>query len=273
MSARPMPAVSPAGAAVDELTHRLPAVDLETVLARAELQQRIDTKFVVFPAVLDQLTGLGIDLAVLDIAGRRRFGYSSSYLDTPDLRTFRDHVQGRRRRYKVRVRTYTDSGQRHLELKLAGFRGTTDKLRWQLPTGHQAHDAIDAIDAIDAQALRPVEEALAERGLLVPQGLRPSLTTAYTRTTLVGMDRPVRLTVDTDLRAHGEGRGVEALRDRVLLEVKSASPHEEIVTRLSRLGIRPARISKYGIGLGLTRPGLPVQPWAEAIRDHFNAAA
>lgn len=260
---------SAAGQAVARLTHRLPGIDLETVLACAELQQRIDTKFVVFPAVLDRLTGFGTEFSALDIGGRRRFGYSSRYLDTAQLTTLRDHVQGRRHRYKVRVRTYTDaenSGQRYLELKLAGFRGCTEKLRWPLLPSADG-------DPVPEPAVEALKAVLVERGLDVPQELTPSLTIDYTRATLVGLDRPVRVTVDTDLAWRGAGRRVEALHDRVLLEVKSPHARDPIVRRLAEVGIRPARISKYGIGMGLTRPGLPVQPWAEAIRDHVGSSA
>ena len=69
---------------------------------------------------------------VLEIDGRRVFGYRSTYFDTPDLRLFRDHVQRRRRRYKCRTREY-DSGVRMFEVKLKGARGRTVKYRMPRP--------------------------------------------------------------------------------------------------------------------------------------------
>ena len=97
-----------------------------------ELQDRVDAKYVLpvtaLPALLDRL-----DHRVLEIDGRRVFGYRSTYFDTPELRLFRDHVQQRRRRYKCRTREY-DTGLRMFEVKLKGPRGRTVKYRSEQDT-------------------------------------------------------------------------------------------------------------------------------------------
>jgi len=43
-----------------------------------------------------------------------------TYVDTPDLLTYRQHLQGRRRRYKVRTRAYLDSGGLHVRGQAQG---------------------------------------------------------------------------------------------------------------------------------------------------------
>lgn len=266
MSATSTQATSPASAAMDALTAATPAVDLATVLERAELQHRVDTKYLIFPALLTRLVERWQDepegaVDVLGIGGRRRFAYESRYLDTADLRTFREHLQGRRRRFKVRTRSYLDSGDSHLELKLAGAAGGTEKMRWPLPDG-----AVADLPSRVPEELAALRGELATRGYPAVGSLQPALTTTYSRATFVGRHRPFRLTVDTDLECSappGDAR-LRALHDRVLLEVKTPTPRDRVHRLLLGLGARPVAMSKYGVGLGLTR-GLSTHPWSQAV--------
>jgi hypothetical protein len=96
----------------------LPAVALAELQETAALQTRVDRKYVL---PLDALPGLlaalpdGTRRLVID--GRDAFGYESVYFDTPDLDAFRLAAGRRRRRYKVRTRTYCDTGGCWLEVK------------------------------------------------------------------------------------------------------------------------------------------------------------
>ena len=105
-------------------------IGLDELNALAELQTRVDRKYFVpadvFRRMIAELAG---ELRVLDIDGQRTFGYESVYFDTPDLSTYRAHVQRRRLRFKARTRTYTDSGLCMFEVKLTGARGETVKER------------------------------------------------------------------------------------------------------------------------------------------------
>jgi hypothetical protein len=78
----------------------LPAVSLAEVMGRAALQARVDRRYLVpvdrFAELVDRLPG---SWAALEIERRRGFAYESVYFDTPDLLTYRQHLQGRRRRY------------------------------------------------------------------------------------------------------------------------------------------------------------------------------
>lgn len=73
--------------------------------ARAELRQRVDSKYVVplegLESLLHELAG---SYAVLEIDRRRQFTYRTTYFDSPALTTYRAHVQQRRRRFKCRSR-------------------------------------------------------------------------------------------------------------------------------------------------------------------------
>jgi hypothetical protein len=114
---------SRASAVVAGAVARLPAASLAEVIEGAELQVRIDRKYLIpvdrFAELAARLPG---SWAALEIDRRRGFAYESVYFDTPDLLTYRHHLQRRRRRFKVRTRAYLDSGSCAFEVKLKGRR-------------------------------------------------------------------------------------------------------------------------------------------------------
>ncbi|NMD46344.1 MAG: VTC domain-containing protein, partial [Propionibacterium sp.] len=108
----------------------LPALSLPELLADAELLTRVDRKYLLrAPQASALLGGPDPRTRVLAIDGRRRFHYESVYFDTPGLLSYRQSAHGRRRRFKVRTRSYLDSGQAFLEVKVRGDREITVKDR------------------------------------------------------------------------------------------------------------------------------------------------
>jgi VTC domain len=98
---------------------RLEPLSLEQLDEQAALRRRVDTKYAVSAAVAQEVVEAGAaQYRALEIDGRRRFGYESVYFDTPDLRCFTDHVQGRRPRFKVRSRLYRDTGACFFDVKV-----------------------------------------------------------------------------------------------------------------------------------------------------------
>src|SRR5207244_5693047 len=86
-------------------------ISLDDLVESADLQVRMDRKYFVPAATFRLLIGeLGPEFKVLEIDGQRTFDYESVYFDTPELLTYRAHLKGRRRRFKVRTRTYLNSG-------------------------------------------------------------------------------------------------------------------------------------------------------------------
>jgi hypothetical protein len=159
------------------LVDSFPALGLAELDAAAALRDRVDTKYVIpvelFAALAERLRGTH---AVLEIDGRRAFGYRTTYFDTAELRAFRDHVQQRRRRYKCRAREYVDSGLCSFEVKLKGPRGRTVKRR-------MAYDR-DRRDELSEPALEFVRDCLERSYGRTPDGeLRAVLAMAYTRVT------------------------------------------------------------------------------------------
>lgn len=254
-----------AGAVRGSVTGLTP-VSLPDLVARAGLQSRVDTKFIVYPAVVDHLVStLATELQVLEIDGLRQFRYDSTYFDTEGRRTYRDHVQGRRRRFKARTRHYVDSDVCMFEVKLEGTAGSTEKLRTTHP--------VSLSGTLTPQARAHLDAVLEEAGIRPAVGLVPALRTAYRRTTLTHAERAVRLTVDAGL-TWSSGRGTaRALDDRVLLEVKTATERDPVLRALLRMGVRPVSVSKYCAGVALLHPEVPRHPWAAVLREHFAPAA
>jgi hypothetical protein len=239
-------------------------IGLAELMALAELQTRVDRKYFVPADVFSRLIAeLAADLRVLEIDGLRSFGYESVYFDTPQLSTYRAHLQRRRQRFKARTRTYTDSGLCMFEVKLAGTRGETIKQR----VPHPADDRAELTDEALAHLATTLCQAYHQN---VPAGLRPTLITRYRRTTFVSRTGEVRLTCDTGLvclDAHNEVRDTGT---HVLVESKSAGRSSAADRILRELGVHPARVSKYCVAVAALHPELPSNPWHQTLRRYFE---
>lgn len=121
--------MTPFGPSTAALAHLTP-IGLAELTERAALQTRFDRKYLLPLAEIPHLiAGLDRTDQVLEIDGRRSFRYESIYFDTADLISFRLTARRRRRRFKIRTRTYLDSGLCWLEVKTEGTRGGTVKQR------------------------------------------------------------------------------------------------------------------------------------------------
>jgi len=236
-------------------------ISLAQVLAEAGLQVRIDRKYLVpvdaFVALTDRLRHR---FAVLEIDGRRSFHYESVYFDSPDHRLYREHVQRRRRRYKVRTRAYLDSGECAFEVKLQGGRSETVKARMPYGLADRERLTPEALDFLSSQ-LRT------EYGVPAGVDLRPELTTAYRRTTLVDPASHARLTCDVDLLFHRGSRAVRGPAASVLVESKTAGRAGAADRVLRELGVRPIQVSKYCVAAALLNPYLRANPWHRTLRQ------
>jgi VTC domain-containing protein len=203
------------------------------------------------------------DFTSLEIDGRRLFGYESVYFDTPDLSAYRAHLQGRRKRYKLRTRTYLDSGGCMFEVKLKGPRASTVKMRMPHPPGGR----IELTQAALASAARFVA---ANYGLDLPAGLGPVLTTTNRRATFVSSSESARFTCDVDLLCRDLNAEVAAKETYVLVESKAGYSGSLVDRTLHDLGVRPVSISKYCIGVAVTHPEVASNPWHQTLRRYFH---
>jgi hypothetical protein len=256
--------VTPAERAVAAAAAMVEPIGLDELMGLAELQTRVDRKYFVPAGVFRRLIAeLADELRVLEIDGRRTFGYESVYFDTPHLTSYRAHLQRRRQRFKARTRTYTDSGLCMFEVKLAGARGETVKQR----VPHPAEDSAELTDGALTHLRTTLCQAYHQD---LPPGLRPTLATTYRRTTFVSRNGEARLTCDVGLVCRDGQHEVRDTGTHVLVETKSSGQGSAPDRILRELGVRPASVSKYCVGVAALHPELPSNPWHQTLRRYFE---
>ena len=246
--------------------NHLDAITLDELVAAAALQTRVDRKYILrsddAQAVLQQLDS---STRVLEIDGQRASAYESVYFDTPELLSYRMAATGRRRRFKLRTRSYVDTEESYLEMKTRGSRGTTVKDR--LP--YEMRDR----DSLTRDGREYADAALDGIGIPRPEDLYlvPTIVTRYRRATLYLPGSQSRTTIDTDLSWETDDGNVLRLPRSVIIETKSGQRTSEVDRLLWPHGHRPATISKFGTGLAAMRHDLPSNKWARVLRHHFAA--
>ncbi|MEU5256344.1 polyphosphate polymerase domain-containing protein [Streptomyces longwoodensis] len=240
---------------------------LAEVDAAAALQHRVDRKYLIPLAQARTLVRLLADRHhVLDLAGRRTTSYLSTYFDTEQLAAWHAHVQGRRRRWKVRTRLYAEDGLCRVEVKTKDGRGATVKHALQVPAA--------AYGALDGQAAAFVNEVLERSGIPVTTAeLAPAAEIRYARAALADLDCGTRVTLDGILTCHHGDRTAALDAAHALVETKGGTQLTTADRLLLRLGARPVPLSKYIVGQSLLTPGLPDNDIRRLARTHFTTEA
>jgi hypothetical protein len=232
----------------------LAPIGLDEVIALADLQTRHDRKYLL-PTDAAEAILEGVDAWVLEIEGRRSFRYESIYFDTEQWHSYLSAARRRPRRFKVRTRTYLDSDECVLEVKVRDPRGNTVKHRYPYDICTRRR-----LTAEGAAFVAGVESVAPHAHLL-----EPVLTVAYDRTTLVLEHSKDRVTVDDDATWVADGTRPVTLRGLTLLETKTSGPASTLDRALWRAGHRPVTISKYCTGLALLRSHLPANKWHRVL--------
>jgi len=169
------------------IVEEMPAIGLDELVGRASLLHRFDRKYLLpvadLPVLLNALAGR---VRVLEVEGSRRMAYRSSYFDSPGLDCYLAAARRRRRRFKLRIRTYVETDRHFLEVKTRGPRGRTLKERTSL-----RHNAL--ADGSEMLSRTGIQHDLSD--------FVPVLTVDYHRTTLFApaLHEGGRITIDTDL--------------------------------------------------------------------------
>lgn len=227
-----------------DLTGLAPAT-LQDVIGAAPATVRVDRKYVVSSAVVQQLVdNITDDISVLQIEGRRWTTYRSTYFDTADLLTCRAHVQQRRRRWKVRSRLYVEDGLCRLEVKVRDGSGLTVK-RFH-PVARSDYGRLT--ESGGAFLRNELDHwGFGDIGLVTP-----SLEVIYQRATLADLTRGERVTIDTAVRSERAGQVVRLDTDRFVVETKGGARPSLADRALLSTGHRPRSFSKYAAGIALT---------------------
>ena len=195
------------------------------------------------------------DYFLLYIDGENKLPYATTYFDTENNRMFAAHHNGKLNRFKIRKRSYVNSGISFLETKFKNNKGRTIKKRIPSAPGQVKFTSTEA-QFIDSHTPFYTTE------------LRPSLGNNFSRLTLVNKNFKERCTIDLDIEFKVPDRTV-ALNNLVIVEIKSdgksnASPLG-IALRENR--IKTNGFSKYCIGRSITDPHLKRNAFKEKIRQ------
>jgi VTC domain len=252
-------------------------ISLDGLNGKAAMLERLDNKYIV-PAdrLLPAFERFRHSFEVLEIDGRRAFGYSTDYFDDDRAQSYFDHHQDRRKRCKVRIRTYLDAGFSYLEVKLKDARGATIKKRRKV-----ANPAL----GLDPECVAFIDACHSEiYGAPLDRCLRPVIGMDYERITLVAKEEGERMTIDTRLSYRSANAFGEAGGDIFILETKSARGNGLADKILRAEHLHPTKsVSKYCVGMaalgivGRHNRFLPamrklkIQTQTAAI-GHFNVA-
>lgn len=268
------------GLAIPEELGRISLAELN---AAASMLTRVDRKYALKRSEAESLIA-DLDRAtrVLDIEGVTAHSYASTYFDTPALDSFRGTAQARRRRYKIRIRSYLDSGLAFLEVKTRGPRGRTIKER--IPYDPDA--ALEGV--LTPEGALWARRTIGAAGCSAPpsEALGPVLEGRYMRTTLLMTEGIGRATLDDrlewkDLRALRPGSGGAGMQppspasrisapELVIIETKSGSAPSPLDHLLWSRGHRPVRFSKYATALAALDPELPANRWTRSLAHAFG---
>lgn len=219
-------------------------VSLAELNANASMLVRRDNKYVLQAAGMKQaIAAFSEYFDVLAIDGQRDFTYETCYFDDNSYSCYHDHHRGRRKRFKVRVRKYSDAQLCFLELKFKGKRGVTNKKR-------KPYD-IERYGMLDTHGLDYIRNSYAEfYGREFADELHPTIETHTQRTTLVAKDGGERMTIDFNMKfIRGEHR-FEVEPDIFIVETKSANANGIADKILRGLHVHPTKhCSKYCMGM------------------------
>ena len=225
-------------------------------MGKVRLMNRIDTKFVTTPDLLEDLLRMAAsDYLVQQIDGEVDMPYFTRYYDTADTDMFYQHQRGKKSRQKIRVRKYEQSDTPpFIEIKSKNNKGRSKKKRVEMNRGDSPENYSDFLER---HALYEAEQ------------LNPRLENHFYRITLVDKARTERVTIDTNLEFHNLVTGRKAaLPQIVIIEWKRDGRlcKSGLNDILRRLRIHPTGFSKYCIGMAITDSDLKQNRLKKKIR-------
>ncbi len=234
------------------------------------LMNRIDTKFITTVPMLRRLLELAKDdYYVQETGGLRISPYYTLYFDTDDYAMYTRHETGHVNRQKLRIRSYVDAGLNFLEVKTKNNHGRTKKKRMTMSDFDAKNPQYGIQFGSQETAMADYNDFLHTYLRYDPVSLSEKLENRFDRITLVNKGKTERLTIDTNLRFHNIATESYRFMDNfVIIELKrdglQSSP---ILSRLSKLRIKPHGFSKYCIGSALTNEELRQNRFKMRLHD------
>jgi hypothetical protein len=241
---------------IDELIASFDPISLEK-MDEVTLLNRMDSKFVfragILPCILEQIISSYFILEINEVRLQR---YETLYFDTPEHHLYLNHHNRRLNRFKVRSRTYVDSGSCYFEIKFKNNKRRTIKERNkhkgppEVITGKQEH-------------------LLITHTALTPGMLMPSLWVNFSRITLVNSALTERVTIDTGLTFRS-GTNEAAYPGVAIAEVKQGRSCSSVISGiLHKEHVPGSKMSKYCLGIVSLNPTIKHNNFKQKLR-HIN---
>ncbi len=230
---------------------KLDPISLEE-MDNVKLMNRMDTKCIFSVNLLNKiLSECSGDYRALFHAGTKSAFYKTLYFDTPSFKFYYDHHNGRAKRFKVRMRNYTESNLYYLELKYKKY-GRTDKKRIKIGSF--------------ANEISTDQNTFLEKTTHQHFDLKPIIWNNFHRITLVNKKTPERVTIDTGIGFEYNNEKT-SFNHLVIGEIKQERTdfNSPILHFLKKNGVRPSGMSKYCLGLAVMNKGLKQNSFKERI--------
>lgn len=236
------------------------SITLDKLQNQESSLKRFDTKYILDEKkIISTLNNLSREWHVLNVGNKIQINYKTLYFDTCDFKLFKDHKQGKRKRFKIRIRFY-ETGEIYLELKLKTNLEETLKFRWKCPTPPSEN-------VIESQFKEVLSEKLNEYLYHFDlASLEYKLSTEFTRTTLFNFATKEKLTIDKNFMVDNRDITLPISRKMLILEIKSSKPFNSLNSTLNSLNIRSVSLSKYGAGAPELFSYLGRNPWVSTLK-------
>lgn len=231
-------------------------------LDRVKLMNRVDQKYCLHISKLPLiLMAIKDDYSLLEIQNESLFNYDNTYFDTPDNQMYISHQNGKRNRFKIRVRKYVQTSDHFLEVKFKNNKGRTLKERIE---------RTDFESTFTSQEISFIEESSTYSGLQ----LEPKIRSFFSRFTLVDNEFTERVTIDIFPGFKNLEKEI-TLKNLVIIEVKqSKTCKPALITKILKENkISSQGFSKYCIGRSLLEEEIKknnFKPLLLKIRKEYN---
>ncbi len=218
-----------------------------------KLLNRVDTKFLVKATRLPELLEcLRDDYLVLEINQVRMSNYKTVYFDTPDFFYYYQHQTGRLERLKIRLRTYLETNQSFIEIKVKNNHSKTTKKRI----------AIAGIEGMKDKKVQKLIKSKSDRF----DEIIPVIEVYYSRITLVNKEFTERLTIDTGLNYKSDSASAD-FSGLCIMELKQDKSSKSALRELLReKRVFQTSLSKYCLGIASLYPEVKKNNIKEKMR-------
>lgn len=235
-----------------EIFDQIKLVDMEKVKLMNRTDQKFWFHYDYLPKLLQEVQN---DYHLLHINGKSLLSYSTTYFDTKNDSMFSAHHNGKLNRFKIRKRTYVDSGIHFLEIKFKNNKGRTIKKRIPCALNNSSFTNTES-------------QFIKSHTPFFTKELIPSLLNKFSRLTLVNKNLKERCTIDLNIEFEITDR-IIPLDKLIVVEIKSdgKSKASPLAMALRKNRIKTSGFSKYCVGRSITEPLLKQNAFKAKIRN------